>query len=196
MIAIIDGCGANINSIQFALARLGAEFQVTKDKEKINAASHVILSGVGSANAAMENLSRDNLIPLIKNLKQPVLGICLGMQLLFDTSEENNTEMLGIIPGEVKALPKSVEYKIPHMGWNNLQKIKKNKLLRGINQKSFFYFVHGFAVEQTDSALAYSNYSKDFVSVVGQDNFFGVQFHPEKSAQSGKKLLSNFLRMK
>jgi glutamine amidotransferase len=181
MLAIIDGCGSNISSIQFALQRLGVNSQLTRDRAAIQAADQVILPGVGHAQPAMQALQDYQLVDTIRSLNQPVLGICLGMQLLYERSAEGNVDCLGIIPGCVEKLPS--EAILPHMGWNQIN-----------NQSSdYAYFVHSYAAPVNDYTLATCRYSDTFTAIVAKDNFIGMQFHPEKSAEFGEKLLRDFL---
>lgn len=192
--AIIDGGGANFTSVQIALTRLGADSVVTSDPECISKARHVILPGVGTAAYAMQKLKDKKLVDLIRNLSQPVLGICLGQQLLCDYSEEDNTECLKIIPLQVKKL-KNIRI-IPHMGWNNLDAIKDDVLLRDIKESDDFYFVHSFAPEPlAPYTLGICNYGIAFAAVIKKTNFYGVQFHPEKSGVVGMFILNNFLKI-
>ncbi len=196
MIAIIDTGAANLASVQNALRRLQHESVVTLDKKEIETASHVILPGVGSAYVAMEQLAKHNLIEVIKELKQPTLGICLGMQILFASSEEEDTQCLGIIPGRVKKFDLADGLTIPHMGWNRLYKKRENcQLLQEISKNSYFYFVHSFLAPMGASTVGVTNHGIDFPSVVNQNNFWGVQFHPEKSAQMGAQILRSFIQL-
>ena len=196
MIAIIAGFGANIASVQFALARLGAESELTVDPAVIKAATHVILPGVGRASQAMATLKDNKLDKLITELKQPVLGICLGMQILFEHSLEDDVDCLGLLPGVIKPLPKQTDLTLPHMGWNQLQLLQSQQpLLNQIAENSYCYFVHSFAAPLNDSTIAVTNYGEDFASIVQQDNFYGMQFHPEKSAEVGAQLLQNFINL-
>lgn len=193
-VAIIKSIGSNFASISSALTRLNQEFIVTDDAKIIEAATHVILPGVGNAAHAMEQLHANNLIGVIKKLTQPVLGICLGMQLLFDSLEEGEVAGLGIIKGRVKKV--KTELPLPHMGWNSLTKCANDPLLAQIKPQSDFYFVHSFAAEiSADSTIACCSYGEEFAAVVHKNNFYGVQFHPEKSGMSGEQLLRNFLAL-
>ena len=185
MIAIVEGCGSNIASLQFALERLGYESVLTNDPARIEAASAVILPGVGSANAAMANLRASGLDQLIPRLTQPVLGICLGMQILYDFSEEGDTNCLGIIPGRVKEFSPDCGLPLPHMGWNQLQ---------GLMESQYVYFVHGFYAPLSMHTLASARYGIELSAIVQCRNFWGMQFHPEKSGAAGAKCLAEFLR--
>jgi len=192
-VAIIDGGGANIASLQFALSRLGYAAELTVDSERIVRASHVILPGVGAAENAMNRLREANLVGLIPELRQPVLGICLGMQLLFDRSEENDTACLGVLPGAARLIEASPERSVPHMGWNQIERTRDTALLDGIPNGSHFYFVHSYAVEVTPDTVATASYGPDFTAVAEKGNFRATQFHPERSGKHGARLLQNFL---
>lgn len=196
MIAIIKGCGSNIASIKLALERLDVQCVLTDDPNVIQRATHVILPGVGHAKKAMAALQRKKLINIICNLKQPVLGICLGMQLLYEKTAEGGVTCLKIIPGCVKTLPDSTPI-IPHMGWNRLNIIKnENMIVKNISQNDFMYFVHSFAPEINEHTVAKTGCPAEFTSIVNYKNFYGVQFHPERSSTVGEKLLKNFLEMR
>ena len=192
-VAIIDGGGANIASLTFALARLGWAGQVTSVPDTIVRASHVILPGVGAAENAMNRLRQANLVELISGLRQPVLGICLGMQLLFEKSEENNTVCLGLLPGTARLFSASPDRSVPHMGWNQIQRTRESRLLDGIPDAAHFYFVHSYAVDVTEDTVATTNYGIDFTAVTERDNFMATQFHPERSGRYGARVLKNFL---
>lgn len=192
MIAIIDSGGANIASIQFALERLGASSVLTSDAALIRSADKVILPGVGTANHAMQKLAELNVIEIIKKLTQPVLGICLGMQLLYDCSEEGNVDSLGIIAGKIKKFASGNNLTIPHMGWNTLQ-IKPSTLFEGIKNNSYVYFVHSYCAPVTEDTSSVTEYGEAFSASVEKNNFYGVQFHPERSGEVGQKILENFL---
>ena len=192
-VAIIANVGANIASLRFALERLGADSLVTADSEHIRHATHVILPGVGAAADAMRRLRQMNLHTVIPSLAQPVLGICLGMQLLFEASEEGNTECLGIIPGRAARFEAAVGCPVPHMGWNTLKIERPSALLEGLAQNDYAYFVHSYALQRSAATLASSDYGRSFSACVRWRNFYGVQFHPERSAKVGSRLLQNFL---
>jgi len=196
-IAVIDSGVANLASVLAALKRLNADAEVTSDAKKIQASSRVIFPGVGAASAAMAQLNAKNLSDVIRALTQPVLGICLGMQLLFERSEESGgCEGLGIIKDNVKQLPAKPDMPIPHMGWNQLSlRAKNNPLLRGIEDGSFVYFVHSFAVPIGAATLATCDYSENFTAIAGYKHFFGCQFHPERSGAVGNQILKNFLEL-
>lgn len=186
-----------------ALGRLGVEAILTDDPAEIHSADRVIFPGVGEASTAMQYLRERGLDEVIRSLTQPVLGICLGMQLLGSFSEENETECLGIVPARVRRLPKSEGLKVPHVGWNTTEFIQSsrvtvsqpvtNSLFDGLRDNSFFYFVHSYAMELNEATTAQTEYGEVFSSAVQWRNFYGVQFHPEKSARAGEQLLRNFL---
>lgn len=190
---IIDSGGANLASLQFALERLGARATVTSDARAIAAATRVILPGVGSAADAMQRLRRSRLAELLPTLRQPVLGICLGMQLLFERSAEGTTECLGILPGSARQLEAAPGRPVPHMGWNQLTGLRADPLLAGIEPGEYFYFVHSYAVPASPVTLASVHYGQAVSAVVRRGNFWGTQFHPERSASAGARLLGNFL---
>ena len=190
---IIDSGGANLASLQFALERLGARAAVTCDARAIAAAPRVVLPGVGSAADAMQRLRRSGLAELLPALRQPVLGICLGMQLLFERSAEGMTECLGLLPGSVQRLQAARGRPVPHMGWNQLSRSRQDPLLEGIPPGEYFYFVHGYAVPACEMTVAEVEYGPALSAVVRRDNFWGAQFHPERSGAAGARLLGNFL---
>lgn len=198
-VAIIDNGGANLASLRFALERLGASSHVTADPRELRTAPRVILPGVGAAADAMARLQALGLADLIPRLTQPVLGICLGMQLLFARSEEGadgvETECLGIIPERVSRLPQRRDLPVPHMGWNQLRIVNPSPLTRGIHDGEHVYFVHSFAAPVGPWTLAATEYGGEFSAAVRHENFFGVQFHPERSARVGARLIANFLEM-
>ena len=194
-VTIIDSGGANLASLQFALERLGATSTVSSDPAVIAAARRVLLPGVGAAGDAMARLRGAGLDRAIPQLRQPLLGICLGMQLLYAVSEEGDTAGLGIVPGRVCRLTGSAELPVPHMGWNDFSIRREDPLLRGLGAADFMYFVHGYAAAVSDDTLASTEYGRPFCAVVRRANFWGVQFHPERSAQSGARLLKNFLEL-
>lgn len=191
-IAVVDSGGANIASVLQALRRLGAEPTFTHDAETIRNADHVILPGVGAAGNAMDVLRGHNLVEIIQNLQQPVLGICLGMQLLFESSEEDDAAMLGIIPARLSRLQERDGLRVPHMGWNRIEPNGSDPLLAGIGEH-WFYFVHSYAAPLGDWTLAAARHGEAFSAVVRRNNFCGAQFHPERSAAAGATLLRNFL---
>jgi glutamine amidotransferase len=190
---IIDSGGANLASLQFALERLGARAVVSSDARAIAAAGRVILPGVGSAADAMQRLRRSGLAELLPTLRQPVLGICLGMQLLFERSAEGVTECLGLLPGTVRRLEAARGRPVPHMGWNQVTHSRQDPLLAGIEPGEYFYFVHSYAAPASQVTIAAVDYGEPIPAVVRRGNFWGTQFHPERSACAGARLLGNFL---
>lgn len=190
MIAIIKYPAGNIKSVENAVNRLGYQCVVTDDVELLKSAEKVIFPGVGEASTAMKYLKETGLDKLIPALTQPVLGICLGQQLMCNFSEENNTKCLGIFNTTVKKFPPTEL--VPHMGWNNLE-ILRSRLLAGVSSDDNFYFVHSFYAEPCDSTTATCNYILPFSAVMEKDNFYATQFHPEKSADAGETILKNFL---
>ena len=191
-IAIVDGGGANFTSVQAAIDRLNIKSVVTADLSVIAQASHVILPGVGAAGYAMKLLNEKKLSAVIREIKQPFLGICLGQQLLCESSDEDDTKCLGLIPLKVVKL-EGVRV-VPHMGWNNLTYLQENDpLFAGISTKDNFYFVHSFAPQvDLKYTIGICDYGVNFSAVIKKNNFYGVQFHPEKSGVAGMKLLQNF----
>ena len=194
-IVIIKYNAGNIQSVLYALERLGVSAMVTDSMEEINTADKVIFPGVGEASTAMQYIRERNLDTLIKNLKQPVLGICLGMQLMCTHSTENNTSCLGIFEEQVKQFETSdPSIKIPQMGWNTIAALK-TPLFKGIAENSFAYFVHGYFAALGKHTIATTHYIQDYSSALQKDNFYGVQFHPEKSANAGEQIIQNFLAL-
>jgi glutamine amidotransferase len=194
-VAIVDSGGANLASLQFALERLGARSIVSSDPDRIARAPRVLLPGVGAAGDAMRRLRSAGLDRSIPRLQVPLLGICLGMQLLFEHSTEGDTPCLGVLPGQIERLPAAADRPVPHMGWNTLQVRQEDPLLRGIGAEDYVYFVHSYVAPLTAGTLASSDYGGPFAAVVRKENFRGVQFHPERSAQVGARLLQNFLNL-
>jgi imidazole glycerol-phosphate synthase subunit HisH len=194
-VIIIANGGANIASLQFALQRLGTSSAVSANARKIREASHVILPGVGAAANAMARLRQNNLDTLIPSLKQPVLGICLGMQLLFEASDEGDAQCLGIIPGRAARFPHKAGLPVPHMGWNTLKIEQPSALLKGVPSDAYAYFVHSYALGLSTATIAGCDYGQSFSACVQWHNFMGAQFHPERSAQVGAQLLQNFLTL-
>jgi len=191
-IVIIDYGAGNIKSIQFAFKRLGYEAVLTNNGEIIKQADKVIFPGVGEANHAMQMLKTSGLDKIIPTLKQPVLGICLGMQLMCNHTEESETNGLGIFNVDVKKFTNAV--KVPQMGWNTIANLKSG-LFKNINENEYMYLVHSFYAEQCIETIATTNYETDYTSALQKDNFYGVQFHPEKSSKAGEQLLKNFLEL-
>jgi len=201
-VAIIKYNAGNVQSVLYALQRLGINALVTDDHDEIKAADKVIFPGVGHAASAMEYLKKRKLNKLIISLQQPVLGICLGLQLLCKFSEEGNTKCLGIFNTPVKRFDDSVfqnknlvPVKIPHMGWNTITELS-SPLMKGIKEDSYVYFVHSYYAELSDETIATTDYIHTYSSAMHKDNFYGVQFHTEKSAEVGERILSNFLKIK
>jgi glutamine amidotransferase len=191
---IIDSGGANIASLRAALSRLGSDSIVTTDHGVIQRAPRVFLPGVGSAHDAMSRLRIAGLDKLIPTLKQPLLGICLGMQILFERSDEGPANALGVIPGSVDKLHFAPGLPVPHMGWNQLAPSKPDPLLDGVSSLDYVYFVHGYAVPACPFTVATTEYGSHFTSVARRDNFCGTQFHPERSGVVGARILANFLK--
>ncbi len=193
VIAIIKYNAGNIKSVQNALDRLGYKSVITDNFEEIKNANKIIFPGVGEASSAMKYLEDKGLDKLICSLKQPVLGICFGLQLMCKSSEEGNVNCLGIFDAKVKRFPK--KDKVPHMGWNNFYHIKESDVLRNIALSDNVYYVHSFYAEPCKNTIATCNYILPFSAVMQKNNFYGMQFHPEKSADVGEQLLLNFLKL-
>lgn len=195
MTAIVDYGAGNTCSVINTLDRIGASYVLTSDPKILTASGRVILPGVGHAAAAMEQLHKSNLTEVLKAIKQPFLGICLGMQLMFDYSEEGNTTCLGLINGKVRRFSPASGYKVPHMGWNDFYVDQKNALFNGMNASESMYFVHSYYAEKGDFTTGICDYGHAFTAAVQYRNFYGVQFHPEKSGYVGQKILENFLKI-
>ena len=194
-VAIIDSGGANIASLVYAFDRLKISATLTDDAEIIQAAERVVLPGVGAAKDAMARLRAAGLVDVVRNLTQPVLGICLGMQLLCDASEEEDVECLGIIPGTVRKLESTTNFPVPNMGWCETHFRAPHNILGSTENGSFFYYLHSYALPVSDNTLATAKHIDDFSAVIGRDNFVAAQFHPERSSAAGAALLNNFLSM-
>jgi len=194
-VAIVDSGGANIASLRFALERLGVDAELTSDPLALRKASHVILPGVGAAAAAMARLRDTGLTEILPQLTQPVLGICLGMQLLATASDEDDAACLGVLPGTARRLVASPGTPVPHMGWSRITKTGNHALLDGIDDGSWFYFVHSYAFPADRTSLATATHGSEFCAVASYRNFHAAQFHPERSAAAGARLLDNFVRM-
>ncbi|TYT25003.1 imidazole glycerol phosphate synthase subunit HisH [Luteimonas viscosa] len=194
-LALVDAGGANIGSVRYALGRLGVEATLTSDAGEIRDAERVILPGVSTAATVMRRLRELDLVETLRALRQPLLGVCVGMQLLFEHSEEDDTPCLGILPGRVGRLQPAPGIRIPHMGWNQLQVQGDDPLLAGFGSGEYAYFVHGYAAPTTPDCIASTRHGVDFAAVVRRGNVMGAQFHPERSAAAGARLLRNFLSM-
>jgi glutamine amidotransferase len=192
---IVDSGGANIASLRYALERLGARTEVSNDARTIAGAARVVLPGVGAAAHAMQRLHAAGLTSVLRALTQPVLGVCLGMQMLFAVSEEGLTECLGVLPYAVRRLRSAPQRPVPHMGWNQLCQLRPDPLLVGVPDGAYAYFVHSYAAPLTQHTLASTEYGAAVSAVVRHANFWGTQFHPERSADTGARVLANFLRL-
>jgi glutamine amidotransferase len=191
-IVIINYGAGNIQSIKFAIQRLGYEAVLSHDEEEIRNADKVIFPGVGEASSAMQMLKATGLDKVIPTLRQPVLGICLGMQLMCNYCEEGDTQGLGIFDCDV--IKFSDSEKVPQIGWNQIENLKSN-LFKGIKEQEYMYLVHSFYVPMNDEAIATTNYGLKYASALQEKNFYGVQFHPEKSSKAGAQILQNFLNL-
>ena len=193
-VAVIDAGGANLGSVRYALERLGARVRIVRDADGLAEADRVVLPGVGAASTAMGLLRARGLDEALRALQVPLLGICLGMQLLFDSSEEGDVACLGRLPGRVRRLVAGGSVRVPHMGWNALEPLRPASLLRGVDGGSV-YFVHGYAAPVTDDCIAACTHGARFAAAVECGNTMGVQFHPERSSTNGARLLANFLEL-
>jgi glutamine amidotransferase len=192
---IVDSGGANLASLVYAFDRLNCRTLITADGSTIASAERIVLPGVGSAGHAMRRLKEAGLISVLSTLTQPVLAVCLGMQLLFERSEEDKVECLRLIPGAVRKLWSSPKHPVPHMGWNELKDMKSDPLLEGISPGTYAYFVHSYAVPVMEHTVASTNYGTAMSAIVRRRNFWGTQFHPERSGAAGAHVLANFLRI-
>lgn len=192
-VAIIDSGGANIASLLFAFERLGRSAELTTNPATIRQADRVLLPGVGAAKDAMERLADAKLLDVIRELEQPVLGICLGMQLLFEGSEEENVECLGILPGVAAELSVSPDFPVPNMGWCATRSTQDDDVFAGIADDSFFYYLHSYALPVCASTVATARHANPFSAVIAHENFIAAQFHPERSSRAGATFLRNFL---
>ena len=195
MLAIVDTGCANLASVGFAFERLGVGKIITQDAEIITSADHVVLPGVGAMPYATGQLHARGLVDVLSALTQPLLGICLGMQMLFETSEEGGVCGLGLLPGPVKLMDTD-GLPAPHMGWNTLDNIDDDPLLAGVEEGSYVYYVHAYAAPISSATIATSHYGQDFSAIVRKGNIYGCQFHPERSGKVGAKILDNFLKVK
>ncbi len=191
MIGVVDYEAGNIASVSNALTRIGAQFIVSSESEKLARCDGIILPGVGAAPGAMSSLETLGLVRFVQTLGVPVLGICLGMQLLYQASEEGGMRCLGLVPGLIRSLKGRVS-KVPHMGWNRVEFLTPNPLAAGIDSDGYFYFAHSYVADVDESTIATSNCGVQFAAAISKGNYFGVQFHPEKSGRAGLSLLSNF----
>ncbi|MBQ2374324.1 MAG: imidazole glycerol phosphate synthase subunit HisH [Alistipes sp.] len=194
MIAIVDYKMGNLRSVENALRRLGAEFVVTADAEVIKRADRVLLPGVGNAAEAMDNLRKAGLVEVIRSLRRPVLGICVGMQVMCRHSEEGDVDCLGIFDSHVKRFEPSQQVKVPHMGWNRIGNLE-SKLFKGIDGGEYVYFVHSYYPELCPDTIATTTHGKMFSAALKYENFYGTQFHPEKSGDVGERIIANFLKL-
>lgn len=194
-VVLVDSGGANIGSVRYALQRLGIDAVLSADAATIRTADRVILPGVGAAGPAMARLREFGLIDTLRDLEQPVLGVCLGMQLLCAHSEEGDTDCLGLIDAPVRRFGESSGLRVPQMGWNRLQRRVAHPLLAGLGDADWAYFAHSYAVPVGGCTLAAADYGGQFSAVIARDNFYGMQFHPERSAAVGSKLLGNFIAL-
>jgi glutamine amidotransferase len=192
-LAIIDSGGANIASLRYAIDRLGIDSRITTDARTLRDATHVVLPGVGAAADCMQRLRSANLIETIRGLHQPLLGVCVGMQLLFESSEEGDVPCLGLLPGRVQRFAERDGLPVPHMGWTQLEFTQPSPLLDDITSGDYVYFVHSYCVPVSESTVATATYGERFAAIVQRGNVFGAQFHPERSAQAGSLVLRNFL---
>lgn len=192
-VAIVDSGGANIASLLFAFERLGVDATLTTDPDVIRTAERVVLPGVGAARDAMQRLRDAALVDVIRALEQPVLGICLGMQLLCEASEEDDVECLGIIPGIARKLEVSENFAVPNMGWCATRRSAPHSILDGIDDGSWFYYLHSYALPVSRATIATACHSREFSAMVCKNNFVAAQFHPERSSRAGARLLQNFM---
>lgn len=193
-VVLVDAGGANLGSVRYALERLGVEPRVSGDAARIAAADRVILPGVGAAGPGMARLRELGLVEPLRRLDKPLLGICLGMQLLYESSEEGGVECLGLLPGRVQRMPAAPGLRVPHMGWNRLQRKTDSPLLDGIPEGAQVYFVHGYSAPVDASCIASSEHGQAFAAVVQRGRVAGAQFHPERSGAFGARLLANFIQ--
>ena len=194
-VVLVDGGGTNIGSVRYALQRLGLDAEMSADAGRISAATHVILPGVGAAGPGMKKLREAGLTEVLRGLRQPLLGVCLGMQLLYERSEEGDTECLGLLSGAVAHFPAARGLRIPHMGWNLLRVECDDALLADLGEEPHAYFVHSYAAPVTSATIASTQHGARFSAIVRQGNVCGMQFHPERSAAVGARLLQNFLEL-
>ncbi len=194
-VAIVDSIGSNLASLIFALNRIGSSFEITDEIDVLNKASHIILPGVGAAKNAMTKLKQRKLIDEISKLTKPTLGICLGMQIFMDASDEDDAKCLGIISNTCRPFENNRDYPVPHMGWNKVRFNRDSVLTKNLKDDDYYYFVHSYYVPICSETIGVSSYPIEFSAVVQKDNFFGTQFHPEKSGLSGSKIVQNFISL-
>ncbi|AZR30735.1 imidazole glycerol phosphate synthase subunit HisH [Xanthomonas vasicola] len=194
-VALIDAGGANLGSVRYALERLSVEARVVRDAAGLQGAQRVILPGVGAAPEAMSRLRAQGLVEPLRELQVPLIGICLGMQLLFEHSEEGDVECLGLLSGIVRHMTPALGIRVPHMGWNQLVTMRESALLAGLPERASAYFVHGYAAPVTPDTVAACDHGGLFTAVVQNGLRCGAQFHPERSADTGARILRNFLEM-
>ena len=192
-VALVDAGGANIGSVQYALQRLGVEALLTGDAAEIRSADRVILPGVSTASMVMGRLRELDLLDTLRTLQAPLLGVCVGMQLLYERSEEGDVECLGLLPGTVRKLPASAGIRVPHMGWNTLRSLRPSSLTQGLTADAYAYFVHSYAAPITGDCVASSENGSAFAAIAQRGHVAGAQFHPERSAAVGARLLQNFI---
>lgn len=195
MIVLIDYDAGNTCSVMNALDRLQADYKLSSKPAEIRAADKVIFPGVGHAGAAMSTLKEKGLVDVIKELTQPVLGICVGMQLMAERSEEGDTTCLGIIPGSVTRFEPSADYNVPHMGWNTTRIKTNDPLFDNVDDQAYFYYVHSYYIPDNKYCIATSDYGVTFAAAIRKDNFWGIQFHAEKSSKQGAQIIENFLKI-
>lgn len=193
-LALVDAGGANLGSVRYALERLGVSPEIVRDAEGLKGAERVILPGVGAAAEGMRRLQEQGLADALRALQVPLFGICLGMQLLFESSEEGDVQTLGLLSGRVKKIQGSAAQRVPHMGWNTLEQLQPSPLLNGIDRGASAYFVHSYAVDVTEDCIAACTHGNRFAAMVQRGLVAGAQFHPERSSAVGMRVLSNFLQ--
>ena len=194
-VVLVDGGGTNLGSVRYALQRLGVDARLVRDAASVRAAGHVILPGVGAAAPGMSRLREAGLVDTLRSLTQPVLGVCLGMQLLFDASDEGDTACLGIIPARVARMAGAPGARVPHMGWNVLRRERDGALAAALEPDDHAYFVHGYAAPVGPWTIASTDHAGHFSAIVQHGNYHGMQFHPERSAAVGARLLKRFLEL-
>lgn len=194
-VVLVDAGGANLGSVRCALERLGVAPELTADAGRIRGADRVILPGVSTAATVMGRLQALDLVETLRGLRQPLLGVCVGMQLLFEHSEEDDTPCLGLLRGRVRRIPGGPGLRVPHMGWNRLHLLRTDPLLAGFADGEYAYFVHSYAADTTGDCIADTCHGQPFAAIVRRGNVMGAQFHPERSAAAGARLLHNFLTL-